>query len=132
MKYILDTDTLIYFLKAHKNVVAHFADLSEKNLATTIINHAELLYGAFNSHMKKQNLAKVEEFLSRINILPFCKESSYVFAKHKAILKQSGTIIADLDLMIASIALHNHCILVTNNLKHFTRLKHLKLENWYN
>ncbi len=45
MKYILDTDTLIYFLKGQANVVKSMADISSDQLATTIINHTELLFG---------------------------------------------------------------------------------------
>jgi len=64
MKYILDTDTLIYFLKGHENVVTRMQSIVDtKELATTIINYTELLYGAFNSERKKDNLKKVKNFL---------------------------------------------------------------------
>jgi tRNA(fMet)-specific endonuclease VapC len=131
MKYILDTDTLIDFLKGQANVVNQLASLSPNDVATTIINHTELLFGAFNSSQKQQNLTKIQSFLSTIPVLPFCNSSSYIFAEHKAQLKKQGNIIADLDLMIASIALQHRSILVTNNTKHFIRIKKLKLENWY-
>lgn len=130
MKYILDTDTLIYFLKGHENVVKRVASVSRDELGTTIINHAELLFGAFNSQRKKQNLLKAKSFLENILIMPFCQESSYIFAENKALLKKRGNIVADLDLMIASIALRNKSILITNNTKHFNRIKKLKIENW--
>lgn len=130
MNYIVDTDTIIYFLKGHANVVRHIASNPALELATTIINHAELLYGAFYSQKKKQNLAHIQGFLDKINILPFCKISSAIFAEHKALLKKEGKIIADLDLMIASIALCHRYTLVTNNTRHFDRIKQLKLANW--
>ena len=130
VKYLLDTDTLIYFLKGNEPVVRQFANRSPREIGTTIINHAELLFGAFNSTHKKQNLEKIHSFLEVLNIAPFCKESSYIFAEHKAFLKKQGAIIADLDLMIASIALRHRSILVTNNLRHFNRIKNLMIENW--
>jgi len=51
-----------------------------------------------------------------------------IFAKEKARLKKSGNIIADMDLMIASIAIENDCTLFSNNIKHFDRIKNLDLE----
>ena len=36
----------------------------------------------------------------------------------------------DVDLLIASIALSSGCSLVANNVKHFERIKELKIENW--
>ena len=68
--------------------------------------------------------------MQTLNVLPYCEASSHVFAEKKAILKKSGNMIADLDLMIASIALKNNAILVTHNIRHFKRLKKLKIENW--
>ena len=130
MKYVLDTDTLIYFLKGYTNVVERVSNILPEEMTTTIINHSELLFGAFNSVKKKQNLEKIEDFLDKIHILPFCKESSRIFAEQKASLKKHGNIIADLDLMIASIVLRHQITLVTNNIKHFARIKFLKIENW--
>ncbi len=126
----MDTDILIYFLKGHKEVVDHVATCEMDSLYTTIINHTELLFGAFNSFQKKQNLDNIQLFLGKLSILPFCEKSSYVFAEQKALLKKTGKIIADLDLMIASIALHHQMIVVTNNGKHFNRIQKLKIENW--
>jgi len=131
VKYVLDTDTLIYFLKGDVKVVNKMTQTNASHLNTTIINHAELFFGAFNSEHKKQNLEKITTFLSNINILPFCIESSTIFAEEKAYLKKEGAILADLDLMIGSIAIRHDAILVTNNTKHFSRLRHLKLENWH-
>jgi tRNA(fMet)-specific endonuclease VapC len=130
MKYVLDTDTLIYFLKGDESVIKRFASTAPSDLSTTIINRTELLFGAFNSLKVKQNLSKIHGFLDKIRVLPFCNDASLIFAEQKATLKKAGNIVADLDLMIASIAIQNKSILVTNNTKHFMRLKKLKLENW--
>ena len=131
MKYLLDTDTLIYFLKGDENVVRMMGNHALDRLTTSIINHSELLFGAFNSSRKQHNLNIVNQLLDKINILPFCKEASSIFAEQKAILRKKGQILADLDLLIASIAIKNKCVLVTNNDKHFSRIKPLKLENWH-
>ncbi|MEA3456880.1 MAG: hypothetical protein U9R26_10245 [Campylobacterota bacterium] len=64
--------------------------------------------------------------MDNFKVLEFDKSSSLVFAKEKAKLKKQGNIIADMDLMIASIAMQNDCSLLTNNLKYFERIESLK------
>ncbi len=130
MKYILGTDTLIYFLKGNEKVILHMSKMPMTHLFTTIINHAELLFGAFNSIKKKENIEKIQKFFTTIKILPFCEESSVIFAENKAKLKQEGNIIADLDLMIASITIKHKMTLITNNTRHFNRMNKLNIENW--
>lgn len=130
MKYILDTDTLIYFLKGKRAVVEKMSVIEGADLSTTIINKTELLYGAFNSEQKEQNLEKVHAFLGEIKILDFPHAASFLFAEHKAYLKKQGNLLADMDLMIASIVLSHDGILVTNNVRHFQKIKKLKIENW--
>jgi predicted nucleic acid-binding protein len=124
---ILDSDILIYFLKGEKTVVENVLKIHQEELFTTRINYTELLYGVYNSQKVEQNLEKILPFLEKFQILEFDKKSSQLFAKQKAKLKQSGKIIADMDLMIASIALANNQILYTNNTKHFIRIDNLVL-----
>ena len=130
LNYILDTDTLIYFFNRKKSVVERFSSLSNLQLSITIINHAELSFGAFHSERPKQNLAKLKAFLQEIRVLPFCENASYIYAEQKSALNRKGTPLDDMDLMIGSIALFHKMILVTNNIKHFSRIRGLKLENW--
>ncbi len=130
-KYIFDTDILIYFLKGDQQIVKRFAKIPLDDLYTTRINYTELFYGAYNSTKKDKNLKLIKEFLKEFKIVEFDKSASEIFAKQKALLKQNGKLIQDFDLMIASIAIANNSILVTNNTKHFKRVKNLKVENWF-
>jgi len=128
-KYLIDSDMLIYFLKGKKEIIEKISQIPIDNLYISRINYTELTYGAYNSTRIEQNLKIIEPFLDNFKILEFTKDSSLIFAKEKARLKKSGNIIADMDLMIASIAIENDCILISNNIKHFKRIKNLKLEN---
>ena len=130
MKYIIDSDILIYFFKNQGKVVKKMEKISEENIFTTIINYTELLFGAYNSSMIEQNLKKIKSFLKTINILDFDKEAAQEFARLKAKLKREGNLIPDMDLMIASICTANKFVFVTNNVKHFNRIEKLKIENW--
>ena len=126
-KYILDSDILIYFLKGEKEIIETIISLPKDDLYITIINYTELLYGIYNSNKITQNKEKILPFLDNFKILGFDKNSSEIFAKLKSKLKKQGNIIADMDLMIASITITNKATLFTNNLKHFKRIEGLKL-----
>ncbi len=126
-KYILDSDILIYFLKGEEDVVKKVISLTKNDLYITIINYTELLYGIYNSNKITQNREKILPFLDNFKILQFDKQSSEIFAKLKAKLKKQGNIVADMDLMIASITISNKAILFTNNLKYFKRIENLKI-----
>lgn len=130
MNYILDTDTIIYFLKGDPRVVKKILHVESKAIHTTIVTHSELLFGAYNSAHVEGNLKKISQFLDRISILPYDQDASKKFGQLKANLKIKGKLIADMDLMIASICLAQNSTLVTNNARHFERVPHLKFTNW--
>lgn len=91
---------------------------------------AELYFGAYNSKYIQENLRSISNFKKNLNIYSDTIESAEVFGKIKSRLKQSGRIIDDFDILIASIAIANNCKLVTNNIRHFERISEIKLENW--
>lgn len=128
--YIIDSDILIYFIKGKKEIVEQLMDIASNNLYTTRINYTELIYGAYNSTRVEENIKVIRPFLENFHILEFDKDSSEIFAKNKAILKKNGNIIADMDLMIASITLRYGFSLVSNNIKHFNRIEKLDLVKW--
>ncbi len=127
-KYLIDSDVLIYFLKGKQEVVQRLSQIPIDDLYISRINYTELIYGAYNSSKIDQNLKVIEPFLDSFKILEFTKTSSLVFAKEKARLKKNGNIIADMDLMIASIAIENDCTLISDNIKHLDRVQNLELE----
>jgi len=134
MKYILDSDTISYYLKDPKENFAVFRrieSLDDEDLATTAINYAEILFGFHlrgNTHGKE--FKAVEHFFKVLEILPLTEESVRRFAKLKASLTKKGEIIPDMDLMIASTVMTNDLTLVTHNTKHFARIDGLNLEDW--
>lgn len=128
-RYVIDSDILIYFLKGNVSVIENLTKISVDNLYITRINYTELIYGAYNSSKIEENLPIIYQFVEKFKILEFDQKSSIIFARLKANLKQNGKLIADMDLMIASISLANNCVLATNNTKHFARIKDLKNVN---
>lgn len=130
MSYVLDTDILIYFLNEQPTVVEAFSNQALSELATTRINATELLYGARNSANPERNLAIHRSLLAELQILDFTAEAAEIYAEEKAWLRQKGKPLADMDMLIASICLAESRILVTNNIRHFERIRGLELENW--
>lgn len=130
MKYLLDSDTIIYYLNGDKEITEKISKVHVNKLYTSSINQAELFYGAYNSKHIRGNVDVIKRFLTFLEILPFEKNTADIYGKIKSNLKKNGELIADMDLCIAAIAISNKMTLVTNNTKHFKRITELKLENW--
>ena len=128
--YLLDTDTVIYSLKGDpavkKNLREHFHDPMKMSVITLM----ELFYGAHKSQKIASNLAKIKTLENSFDIIPVGEELAEIFAMTKAQLEKAGSPLDDFDLIIASCALSNNLVLVTNNVKHFRRIEGLKLTNW--
>jgi tRNA(fMet)-specific endonuclease VapC len=130
MKYLLDTDTLIYWLKGNKSIEKKALAIGLEQQGYSVISHAELYFGAYNSAQKDKNLLAIQVVSKKLALVNFNAESAQLFGMIKAELKQQGNIILDADIMIAAIAVSNRLTLITNNEKHFTRIPNLNLENW--
>ena len=128
--YLLDTDTVIYSLKGEpavkKNLREHFHDPMKMSVITLM----ELYYGAHKSQKIASNLAKIKTLEISFQIIPISEESAEIFGMTKAQLEKAGSPLDDFDLVIASCALSNNLVLVTNNVRHFQRIEGLKLTNW--
>lgn len=130
MKYLLDTNICIYWLKGNDQIEQKILSIGLDNFVLSFINVSELYYGAYKSQRVDANLAMVRRLTNELNVLESDKAINEEFGSIKAILESSGTIIDDADLFIAACAKIHGLTLVTNNIKHFRRIKGLKLENW--
>ncbi|PSF39528.1 PIN domain nuclease [Aphanothece hegewaldii CCALA 016] len=130
MNYLLDTDTCIYWLNGRTTVRDRVITTNWNNLSICVITVAELYFGAYNSSQVVNNVARAEQFISNITILSLTIETLKQYGQLKAQLRQIGKPVADFDLLIASVALTENCILVTNNTRHYDRISRLTLENW--
>lgn len=128
---VVDTDILSYYLKGDLVVVKN----AEKYLSIhevfeiSLITYYEVISGLSAKNAFKQ-LYVFEEFVAANMILPLTVRSAKISAEIYSILKQSGNIVADTDILIAGIAIENKMTLVTNNDKHFGRIPGLNTENW--
>jgi predicted nucleic acid-binding protein len=128
--YLLDTDTIIYNLKGHEGIRKNLEKHIEDPVKISVITLMELYYGAYKSERVSGNLAKIKTIESSFEIIPTGNESAEIFGRLKASFQKKGNSLDDFDLIIASCALANNLVLVTNNTKHFKRIDSLKLDNW--
>lgn len=128
-KYLLDTNICIFYMKGKYELNVSARKAGFQNCYISEITVAELLYGAAFSQDKEGNLAEVNEFVSKFEILPI-RPVLETFAESKAILRKQGPLIDDFDLLIGSTAVNNKMIMVSENVKHLSRIPHIKVENW--
>lgn len=125
---VLDTDTISYFLRGNQSVKEKFIE-HQNELSSTTVNYSELIYGLTKKDNKKY-LPKVELIFKNIKLYSFDKKSANTFGVLKASMQKQGIVVADMDLMIASIALSYDEVLISNNLKHFSKIEGLGVESW--
>lgn len=128
--YLLDTDTVIYSLKAHPVVQENLRRHYHEPLKISVVTLMELYYGAYKSKKTTSNLAKIKTLENSLEVVTLGKESVDIFGMLKANMEASGTPLDDFDLVLASCALSHNLILVTNKSRHFERIEGLKIQNW--
>lgn len=131
MRYFLDTNICIYYLKGmYPNLRDKILSRNPEAIAIPSITKAELLHGAEKSQQRERNMEKINEFLLPFQIEPFADSETPIYASIRSILEKAGNTIGPNDIIIASIVISNHGILVTNNTKEFARVRGLKTEDW--
>ena len=129
--YYLDTNTCIYFLKGiYPELLIRLKSHAPNDIKISAIVKAELLLGVEKSVKRDENMAKIEAFLLPFEIVQFGDEDSSHYASIRASLEAKGTPIGPNDLFIAATVKKNNGILITNNIREFSRVEGLRLENW--
>lgn len=129
--YMLDTNICVYLIEHNPlQVRTQFEKRQPGDIMLSSIVLAELMYGISKSQHKERNLAALEMFFIPLEIVQFDEHAAGKYGDIRADLEQSGQIIGGNDLFIAAHALSLDATLVTNNLKEFTRVPGLQLENW--
>jgi len=130
LKYLLDTNICVYLLNGNIVLKNKIAQVGLSSIVVSNATLSELYFGAYNSTKVAENLQRIALFKKNLGILSDSEESAMLFGRIKTDLKLKGCMIEDFDILIASIAIANRCIIVTNNDKHFSRIEGLSLENW--
>jgi tRNA(fMet)-specific endonuclease VapC len=130
LRYLLDTNTVIYVIKRKPIEVLSVFNEQAGHMAISAITLSELLHGVEKSERPAANLARVEDFCSRIEVLSYGPKASMHYGSIRAALERVGKPIGVNDLHIAAHARAEGLTLVTNNMREFERVPALLLDNW--
>lgn len=131
-KYLLDTNVCIHLLRGKYRVDAQIDNVGFENCYISEVTVAELKYGSelgrqMGYHGRDE---KLDDFLSCINVLPIIDVLD-MFASEKARLRLAGIPADDnFDLLIGCSSVYYGMIMVTENIKDFKNIQHIKIENW--
>jgi len=127
----LDTNIITAFLKNDSRVVERGSDYLEffDKLTINIISYYEILRG-LKDLGNEEKLRKFDNFMQENELVFITKEAVEKAAEIYAYLKKEGNLIEDADILMASTAIVEGLVLITNNIKHFKRVKDLRLDNW--
>ena len=130
--YCFDTDVLSATLwrRPPIELVRALAQVAPEHQSTTSITVGELLYGARKRGSLRLTHQIREVVLAALTVLPFDETAARAYAEVRTDLEQAGQRLDEPDLRIAAIALSRDLTLVTGNVRHFERVKGLRVENW--
>lgn len=130
LAYMLDTNICIHVMKTYPPAVREkFNDLAEQ-LCISSITLGELHYGAEKSARRAANLIAIEHFVARLEMLPFANKAAAHYGQIRAELERAGTPCGPHDIQIGAHARSEGLIIVTNNVREFSRMPGLRVENW--
>jgi tRNA(fMet)-specific endonuclease VapC len=129
-EYMLDTNICIYVMKNHPAALRQRFNRLAEQLCISSITLAELYYGAEKSARAPENVEAVDEFVSRLDVLAFSSKAAKHYGQIRAGLERAGMPVGAHDMLIGAHARAEGLILVTNNLREFTRMPGLRAENW--
>jgi tRNA(fMet)-specific endonuclease VapC len=130
LRYMLDTNICIYVIKNRPaGLRERFNSLADQ-LCISAITLAEVIYGAEKSARPVENLAIIDQFAARLDVLSFGERAATHYGQLRAELERAGHPAGIHDMMIGGHARSEGLTLVSNNLREFQRMEGLRFENW--
>ena len=130
--YCFDTDTLSAVIRRDPplSLIRRLARTPPEEQFTTAVTLGELLYGAAKRGSATLTQKVRELVIGALPVLPFDERAAEAYGPLRARLESDGRRLDEPDLRIASIALSRGLVVVTGNVRHFSRVPDLKVENW--
>ncbi len=130
LRYMLDTDICIRVLRERPASARVRFNQEAEALCISVVTLGELLYGAERSARPLHHRQQVEHFAERLEVLAFDAEAALHFADIRSRLERQGSVIGPYGLMIAGHARSRGLVVVTGNLREFSRVDGLRVEDW--
>ena len=128
-RYMLDTNTVSYLVRAHPAVSQRVVAVPMAALCMSSITEGELLFGLARRPTAERLHTVVRELLHRVDVLPWDHQAAERYGAARADLVSKGKTLAPLDLLIAAHALNVDAVLVTSD-QAFSQVPHLIVEDW--
>ena len=131
--FLFDTATLSQVIRREPSpsLLVRLAAVPPDEQFTTAITVGEMVYGAERSSRREYILRQFESRLwPTLRILPFDRAAAEAYGSLRAELERAGTPLSEPDTRIAAIALTHDLTVVTGNVRHFSRVAGLRVENW--
>jgi len=130
LQFMLDTNICIYVIKLVPVGLEQRFNETAEQLCVSSITLAELYFGVERSARREENLRGLEQFLARLEVLPFSAKAAMHYGQIRAELARAGTPCGPNDMLIGAHARSEGLIVVTNNVREFARMPGLRSENW--
>ena len=131
MKYLLDTNTFIYYFKGFGNVKERLLVCQPSEIVLSSVVYYELQVGILKSTSPQKRIAQLAILKNQVSWVDFDEKSAQATAQIRVDLERIGKPIGSYDVQIAGMAVANDFILVTHNTGEFGRVNDLKLEDWF-
>lgn len=129
MRYLLDTSVIIDLLKGEApNLDQRVRACRVSDIGLSSVVAYELFYGAFKSKYREQNLQRVEQIA--FPLVPLDWEAAKAAGEIRAALSRDGQVIGPYDTLIAGQALSRNLVLITSNVREFSRVPELAVKDW--
>lgn len=129
MEYLIDTDWSIDYLNGRRRVIERVVRLAPEGIGISVISLAELHEGIARSATPEVDEAVLEGFLTTVEVVDLDEETCRIFGSERARLRSEGNLIGDFDLLIGASALRHGLTVLTNNSRHFRRIRGLDVES---
>lgn len=129
--YLLDTNACIRILNGSSPaLIERLRTVPRSLVRLSSVVKAELLYGARKSVRMAENLRLLERFFDTIASLPLDDNCADEYGLLRQELDRAGTSIGPNDLLIAATARAHDAVLITHNVREFSRVSELRIEDW--
>ena len=129
-RFLLDTNILSELIRHPQGRISErLIQEGEGSVCTSIIVASELRFGAAKCGSPRLT-AQLEAVLSALDILPFEEPADRRYGELRDHLERQGTPIGPNDMLIAAHALALGLAVVTDNVREFSHIPWLYLENW--
>ena len=130
MLYMLDTNVVAAAMRGDSHVDARLMALPNEDWCISAITHSEICYGLALRPDAKRLAKSAAAFFEVATTLPWDETAAEEHGRLRAHLRDAGTPIGDFDEMIAAHALACRAVLVTRNLRYFSRVPDLTVQAW--